>query len=195
MQTFSVRRVVSVVDRTWENIYPTFSSSLGSTLLLIEKATHDPLYLWDIRRGGDFEATAATLPQPQPPSTPLDEPRFAFPVARARVSPSPRREGDDGSLPSISILIGWTTSSGTDSAPPCRWPLGPAHQRFESRLSCALAPDWAGPAQIWPGPFRSGPHHVFLDNALLICLFCKLWNSIEFVLCMQMRWFKFPWVA
>jgi hypothetical protein len=45
---FSVRRVVSVVDRTWENIYPTFSSSLGSTLLLIEKATRDPLYLWDI---------------------------------------------------------------------------------------------------------------------------------------------------
>jgi hypothetical protein len=45
---FIVRRVVSVVDRTWENIYPTFSSSLGSTLLLIEKATHDPLYLWDI---------------------------------------------------------------------------------------------------------------------------------------------------
>jgi hypothetical protein len=45
---FSVRRVVSVVDRTWENIYPTFSSPLGSTLLLIEKATHDPLYLWDI---------------------------------------------------------------------------------------------------------------------------------------------------
>jgi hypothetical protein len=44
-----VRRVVSVVDRTWENIYPTFSSSLGSTLLLIEKATHDPLYLWDIK--------------------------------------------------------------------------------------------------------------------------------------------------
>jgi hypothetical protein len=48
MQTFSVRRFVSVVDRTWENIYPTFSSSLGSTLLLIEKATHDPIYLWDI---------------------------------------------------------------------------------------------------------------------------------------------------
>jgi hypothetical protein len=46
---FSVRRVVSVVDRTWENIYPPFSSSLGSTLLLIEKATHDPLYLWDIK--------------------------------------------------------------------------------------------------------------------------------------------------
>jgi hypothetical protein len=45
---FSVRRVVSMVNRTWENIYPTFSSSLGSTLLLIEKATHDPLYLWDI---------------------------------------------------------------------------------------------------------------------------------------------------
>jgi hypothetical protein len=45
---FSVRRVVSAVDRTWENIYPTFSSSLGSTLLLIKKATHDPLYLWDI---------------------------------------------------------------------------------------------------------------------------------------------------
>jgi hypothetical protein len=44
IQTFSVRRVVSVVDRTWENIYPTFSSSLGSTLLLIKKATHDPLY-------------------------------------------------------------------------------------------------------------------------------------------------------
>ena len=49
MQTFSVRRVVSVVDRTWENVYPTFSSSLGSTLLLIEKATNDPLYLWDIK--------------------------------------------------------------------------------------------------------------------------------------------------
>jgi hypothetical protein len=49
---FSVRRVVSAVDRTWENIYPTFSSSLGSTLLLIKGATHDPLYLWDIRRLG-----------------------------------------------------------------------------------------------------------------------------------------------
>jgi hypothetical protein len=49
MQTFSVRRVVSAVDRIWENIYPTFSSSLGSTLLLIKKATHDPLYLWDIQ--------------------------------------------------------------------------------------------------------------------------------------------------
>jgi hypothetical protein len=48
MQTFSVRRVISAVDRTWENVYPTFSSSLGSTLLLIEKATHDPLYLWVI---------------------------------------------------------------------------------------------------------------------------------------------------
>jgi hypothetical protein len=48
MQTFSVRRVVSAVDRTWENIYPTFSSSMGSTLWLIEKATHDALYLWDI---------------------------------------------------------------------------------------------------------------------------------------------------
>jgi hypothetical protein len=47
MQTFSVRTVVSAVDRTWENIYPTFSFSLGLTLLLIEKATHDPLYLWD----------------------------------------------------------------------------------------------------------------------------------------------------
>ena len=46
---FSVRRVVSVVDRTWENTYPTFSSSLGSTLLLIEKATRDPLYLWVIK--------------------------------------------------------------------------------------------------------------------------------------------------
>jgi hypothetical protein len=46
---FSVCRVVSAVDRTWENIYPTFSSSLGLTLLLIEKATHDPLYLWDIK--------------------------------------------------------------------------------------------------------------------------------------------------
>jgi hypothetical protein len=44
---FSVCRVVSVVDRTGENIYPTFSSSLGSTLLLIEKATHDPLYFLD----------------------------------------------------------------------------------------------------------------------------------------------------
>jgi hypothetical protein len=49
MQTFSVHRVVSVVDRTWENIYPTFSSSLGLALLLIEKATHDLLYLWDIK--------------------------------------------------------------------------------------------------------------------------------------------------
>jgi hypothetical protein len=45
-----MRRVVSVVHRTWENIYPTFSFSLGSTFLLIEKATHDSLYLWDIRR-------------------------------------------------------------------------------------------------------------------------------------------------
>ena len=49
MQTFIVRKVVSVVDRTWENIYLTFSSSLGSTLLVTEKATHDPLYLWVIK--------------------------------------------------------------------------------------------------------------------------------------------------
>ena len=46
---FSVCRVVSAVDRTWENIYRTFSSSLGSTLLHTQKATHDPLYLWDIK--------------------------------------------------------------------------------------------------------------------------------------------------
>ena len=45
----SMRRVVSVVDRTWENINSTFSSSLGSTLLFIEKATIDPLYLWVIK--------------------------------------------------------------------------------------------------------------------------------------------------
>ena len=43
-----MRRVVSVVDRTWRNI-STFSSSLGSTLLLIENCC-DPLYLWDISR-------------------------------------------------------------------------------------------------------------------------------------------------
>jgi hypothetical protein len=49
MQMFSVRGVLSAVDRTWEKIYPTFSSLLGSTLILIEKATHDPLYLWDIK--------------------------------------------------------------------------------------------------------------------------------------------------
>lgn len=49
MQRFSVRRFVSVVDRAWENTNPTFSSSLGSTLLLIEKATRDPLYLWVIK--------------------------------------------------------------------------------------------------------------------------------------------------
>jgi hypothetical protein len=49
MQTFSMYRVVSAVDRTWENIYPTFSFSLGLTLLLIKKATYDPLYLWDIK--------------------------------------------------------------------------------------------------------------------------------------------------
>ena len=46
---FGVRRVVSMVDRTWENINPTFSSSLGSTLLFIEKATTDPLHLWVIK--------------------------------------------------------------------------------------------------------------------------------------------------
>jgi hypothetical protein len=44
-----VRRVVSVVDRTSENVYPTFSSSLDLTLLLIEKATRDLLYLWVIK--------------------------------------------------------------------------------------------------------------------------------------------------
>ena len=37
-----------MVDRTWENINPTFSYSLGSTLLLIEKDTNDPLHLWVI---------------------------------------------------------------------------------------------------------------------------------------------------
>ena len=36
-QTSSVRRVVSVVDRTWGNICSAFSSSLGSTLLFIEE--------------------------------------------------------------------------------------------------------------------------------------------------------------
>jgi hypothetical protein len=64
MQTFSVRRVVSTVDRTWENIYSTFSSSLGSTLLLIEKATHNPLYLWDISSALASVASKA-LEEPQ----------------------------------------------------------------------------------------------------------------------------------
>ena len=41
-KTFSVRRVVSMVDRTSENIYPSFSSLLGSTLLLIEKVHTTP---------------------------------------------------------------------------------------------------------------------------------------------------------
>ena len=36
-QTFDAHRVVSVADRTWESICSTFSSSLGSTLLLIER--------------------------------------------------------------------------------------------------------------------------------------------------------------
>ena len=47
-QTSSVHRVVSVVDRTWGNICSTFSSSLNSTLLLIENCC-DPLYLWVIK--------------------------------------------------------------------------------------------------------------------------------------------------
>ena len=46
---FGVRRVVSVVDRTWENINPTFRFLLGSTLLIFEKATNDPLHLWVIK--------------------------------------------------------------------------------------------------------------------------------------------------
>ena len=56
MQMSSACRVVLVVDRTWENTYPTFSFSLGSTLLLIEKATRDPLYLWVIKT---FSGTVA----------------------------------------------------------------------------------------------------------------------------------------
>ena len=39
---FGVRRFVSMVDRTWEFINPTFSSSLGLTVLFIKKATIDP---------------------------------------------------------------------------------------------------------------------------------------------------------
>ena len=38
-------RVVLVVDRTWGNICSTFSSSLGSTLLLIERGYNYPVYL------------------------------------------------------------------------------------------------------------------------------------------------------
>jgi hypothetical protein len=63
MQTFSMHSVVSAVDKTWENIYPTFSSSLGSTLLLIEKATHDPLYLWDITSLGGIYASRRGSPR------------------------------------------------------------------------------------------------------------------------------------
>jgi hypothetical protein len=112
-------------------------------------------------RGGDFGETAAALQQPQPPSTPLGEPRLSFPIARARVSPSPPREGDDGSLPSISVLIGRTASSDTDSAPPCRWPPGPAYQQIESASPARWR--WTGPAQPRSGraPFRSGPFHIF----------------------------------
>ena len=43
-----MRRDVSVVDRTWGNIYSTFSSSLGTILLLIENC-YDPLHLWVIK--------------------------------------------------------------------------------------------------------------------------------------------------
>lgn len=45
---FCVRIVVAVIYRTWENTNTTFSYSLGSTLLFIEKATIDPLNLWVI---------------------------------------------------------------------------------------------------------------------------------------------------
>ena len=41
----SVRRVVFVADKAWENICSTFSSSLGSTLLLIERSYNYPIYL------------------------------------------------------------------------------------------------------------------------------------------------------
>jgi hypothetical protein len=51
----------------------------------------------------------------QPPSTTLGEPRHRAAVARVRVLPQPRREGDDVPQPSISPLIGRTTLSGTDS--------------------------------------------------------------------------------
>jgi hypothetical protein len=101
MQTFSMRRVVSAVDRTWENIYPTFSSLLGSTLLLIEKATHDPLYLWDIRHTCSSTAGRSSMSWGSPYSlrraslaAPAGRPLRQLPATGRPASPPPRRPPD-----------------------------------------------------------------------------------------------------
>jgi hypothetical protein len=66
--------------------------------------------------------TKETSERPPPPCSHPSRPRrpsvsFALLslVARARVSSNPQREEDDGSLPSISVLIGRTESADTDS--------------------------------------------------------------------------------
>jgi hypothetical protein len=107
-------------------------------------------------RGGVFRETAAALQQPQPPLTPLGEPRLIFLVARARVLPSPRREGDDGSPPSISVLIGRAATPDTDSAPraadrraPLPSGLNPPLPRAGAGLGRPSS-DLAEPLQIWP---------------------------------------------
>jgi hypothetical protein len=108
MQTFSMRRVVSMVDRTWETIYPTFSSSLGSTLLLIEEATHDPLYLWDIRLPHVPQTSASLLlsrPARRPPSGFPPVYHFGFPLVWRD--------------PALVLRFGW--ACGSPRARGCLW--------------------------------------------------------------------------
>jgi hypothetical protein len=146
-------------------------------------------------RRGISERPPPPCSHPSRPRRPSVSLTSLSPVARARVSSNPRCRGDDGSLPSISVLIGRTASAGTDSVAWGRWQPGPAG-RFKA-LPSRLAPCWiwAGSALPRPGSGRSGLRRIFLENALVFYFFCKFWNSIEFVLSMQMKWFKFRWVA
>jgi hypothetical protein len=56
----------------------------------------------------------------QPPLLTLGEPCHRVAVARVRVYPQPRHEGDDGPRLSICRLIERMMTSGTDSVPTCR---------------------------------------------------------------------------
>jgi hypothetical protein len=116
-----------------------------------------------------------TLERPPPPCSHPSHPRRPSvslsplsPVAKARVSSNPHRGGDDGSPPSISVLIRRTESADTDSV--ARGPLTAGSRWQVQALPPCLAPRWiwAGSALLRPSSGRSGPRRIFLRKCSII---------------------------
>jgi hypothetical protein len=84
------------------------------------RAPHLELFFQQDLDAEEFRSYRRRPAATQPPSTTLGEPRLRAYSSKGKGFPQPRRDRDDGPPPSIFTLIGWTTSSGTDSVPMSR---------------------------------------------------------------------------